>query len=105
MSERSNYHGHYGEQRRESRPQGIVFWFGGKPDGARFAPYVWLSHADYEVGSSVKLDFGRYDMVLRSQHYSLANIFQAITRYECEEISEKEGELSIEIIEKEEAEA
>jgi len=43
-------------------------------------------------------------VVLRApEHNFLESIFEAITRHECDEISEKEGALTIEIIEKEEA--
>ena len=105
MSERTNYGGHYSEH---LRPQGIVFRLEGKGN-ARFSPYMWLSHADYEAGLMLKLDFGRYDVVLRSvEPYFLDSIFQAITRHDCSEIAEKVGEggeLSIKIIEKEEVAA
>ena len=74
------------------RPQGIVFRLGGRKGTARFSPYMWLSHADYEAGREVKLDFSRYDVVLRAtEHYSLESIFEAITRHECSEISGKRG--------------
>jgi hypothetical protein len=86
------------------RPQGIVFRLGGRKRTARFSPYMWLSHVDYEAGREIKLDFSRYDIVLRAtEDYSLDTIFEAIARNECSEISEKEGALTIEIIEKEEA--
>lgn len=85
------------------RPQGIVFRLGGRKGTVRFSPYIWLSHADYEAGREIKLDFSRYDVVLRStENYSLDSIFEAITRNECSEIAEKDGVLTIEIIEKEE---
>ena len=88
---------------REDRPQGIVFRMGGKKGNARFSPYMWLSHADYEAGREIQLDFSRYDIVLRAtEHYSLDGIFAAISKHECSEIAEKEGALTIEIIEKEE---
>jgi hypothetical protein len=65
---------------------------------------MWLSHAEYEAGREIKLDFSRYDVVLRApEHNPLERICEAITRHECGEISEKEGALTIEIIEKEEA--
>jgi hypothetical protein len=87
-----------------ARPQGIVFWLGSRKRTARFSPYMWLSHVDYEAGREIKLDFSRYDVVLRAtENYSLDSIFEAISRNECSEISEKEGSLTIEIIEKEEA--
>jgi hypothetical protein len=86
------------------RPQGIVFRMGGRKGHARFSPYMWLSHADYAGGRELHLDFSRYDVVLRAtEQYSLDSIFGEITRHECSEIAEKEGELTIEIIEKEEA--
>ena len=47
------------------RPQGIVFRLGGRKGTARFSPYIWLVHADYEAGREIKLDFSRYDVVLR----------------------------------------
>jgi hypothetical protein len=85
------------------RPFGIVFRLGGRKGPARFSPYMWLSHADYEAGREIKLDFSRYDVVLRAtENYSLDPIFEAIARNECTEISEKEGALTIEIIEKNE---
>ena len=60
-------------------------------------------HVDYEVGREIKLDFSRYDVVLRcTETYSLDSVFEAICRNECSEISEKEGALTIEIVEKEE---
>jgi len=77
--------GHNGQ-----RPQGIVFWLGGRKGTARFSPYMWLSHADYEAGREIKLDFSRYDVVLRAtENYSLDNLFEAIARNECSEIAEK----------------
>jgi len=88
---------------REDRPQGIVFRMGSRKGNARFSPYMWLSHADYEAGREIKLDFSRYDIVLRAfTDYSLDNLFEAIARNECSEIAEKDGALTIEIIEKEE---
>jgi hypothetical protein len=96
MTESSGHNG--------KRPQGIVFKLGGRKGNARYSPYMWLSHADYEAGREIKLDFSRYDVVLRAtEHYSLDTIFEAISRNECSEISEKEGALTIEIIEKDEA--
>jgi hypothetical protein len=93
--------GHNGQ-----RPQGIVFRLGGRKGTARFSPYMWLSHADYEAGREIKLDFSRYDVVLRAtENYALDGIFEAICRNECSEISEKEGALTIEIIEKDEVAA
>jgi hypothetical protein len=88
---------------REDRPQGIVFRMASRKGNARFSPYMWLSHADYEAGREIKLDFSRYDIVLRAfTDYSLDNLFEAIARNECSEIAEKDGALTIEIIEKEE---
>ena len=88
---------------REDRPQGIVFRMGNGKGNARFSPYMWLSHADYEAGREIKLDFSRYDVVLRAtETNSLHGIFAAIARNECSEIAEKDGVLTIEIIEKEE---
>ena len=105
MNERTNYSGHYSGQHAETRPQGIVFRFGANHRSARFSPYMWLSHADY-YGRELKLDFGRYDVVIRSAvTFSLDIIFEAIVCHECREISEKEGSLSIEIIEKEDVPA
>ena len=104
MNDRTNYSGHYTGKQTEQRPQGIVFRFGANHRSARFSPYMWLSHADYS-GRELKLDFGRYDVVVRSaatHSLDIDSIFEAITRHECGEISEIEGELSIEIIEKEE---
>jgi hypothetical protein len=58
---------------------------------------------DYEAGREIKLDFSRYDIVLRAfTDYSLDNLFEAIARNQCSEIAEKDGALTIEIIEKEE---
>jgi hypothetical protein len=38
---------------------------------------MWLSHADYEAGREIKLDFSRYDVVLRApEHFSLDSIFE-----------------------------
>jgi hypothetical protein len=91
--------GHNGQ-----RPQGIVFTLGGRKGSLRYSPYMWLSHADYEAGREIKLDFSRYDIVLRAtENYSLDSIFEAIARNECSEIAAKEGALTIEIIEKDEA--
>jgi len=88
---------------REDRPQGIVFRMGSGKRNARFSPYMWLSHADYEAGREIKLDFSRYDIVLRAfTDHSLDNLFEAIARNQCSEIAEKDGALTIEIIEKEE---
>ena len=88
---------------RQDRPQGIVFRMANGKGNARFSPYMWLSHADYEAGREIKLDFSRYDIVLRAfTDYSLDNLFEAIARNECSEIAEKDGALTIEIIEKEE---
>jgi hypothetical protein len=85
------------------RPVGIVFRLGGRKGTARFTPYIWLSHVDYEVGREIKLDFSRYDVVLRcTETYALDSVFEAICRNECSEISEKEGALTIEIVEKDE---
>jgi hypothetical protein len=93
--------GHNGQ-----RPQGIVFRLGGRKGNARYSPYMWLSHADYEAGREIKLDYSRYDIVLRAtENHSLDSIFESIARNECSEIAEKEGALTIEIIEKEEVAA
>ena len=63
---------------------------------------MWLSYADYQP-RELRLDFGGYDVVVRSAASgSLDDIFESITRHEGGSIAEKEGELSIEIIEKEE---
>jgi hypothetical protein len=70
---------------------------------ARYSPYMWLSYADYEVGRQIKLDFGHYDIVVRSNSPDvLTATFGQITRHELSEIWEEEG-TSIEIIEKEDA--
>ena len=98
MNDRTNYSGHYSGP----RPQGIVFRLLGKGN-ARFSPYMCLSYVDYEAGRDIKLDFGSYDVVMRAAGgFSLDSTFEAIAHQDCSEISEKEGMLSIEIIEKEE---
>ena len=88
----------------DPHPQGIVFRIGGKEGFARFSPYAWLSCCDYElVGRTVKLDFSRYDVVLRAaENHSLDKLFAAVANNECSEVAEKPGTLTIEIIEKEE---
>jgi hypothetical protein len=104
MNERGNYSGHFSGPSVSSHAQGIVFRLAGKI--SRFSPYMWLNYVDIEAGRQIKLDFGRYDVVIRgseSYYLELDKIFEAITRHECSEIAE--GELSIEIIEKEEAAA
>jgi hypothetical protein len=87
---------------RDPHPQGVVFRMGGKEGVARFAPYGWLSFCDHEIASrTVKLDFSRYDVVLRAgDNHSLDSLFAAIARNECSEVGEKPGALTIEIIEK-----
>jgi hypothetical protein len=51
-----------------------VFRLGGPKGTARFAPYIWLNHLDYEVGREIKLDFSRYDVVLRcTETYALVS--------------------------------
>jgi hypothetical protein len=89
---------------RDPHPQGIVFRMGGEKGTARFSPYGWLSFCDYEItGRTVKLDFSRYDVVLRATvNHSLDTLFAAIAKNECSEVAEKAGALTIEIIEKEE---
>jgi hypothetical protein len=89
---------------RDPHPQGIVFRMGGKQGIARFSPYGWLSFCDYEIaGRTLKLDFSRYDVVLRAaENQSLDNLFAAIAQNECSEVAEKDGMMTIEIIEKEE---
>lgn len=99
MSERSNYGGHYGTQQetRAPHPHGIVFR---KEGSARFSPYMWLSYAEIEVGRQIKLDFGHYDVVVRSRSPGLLqSTFEEISRHDCREIVENAG-VSIEIIEK-----
>jgi hypothetical protein len=88
---------------RDPHPQGIVFRMGGTKGIARFSPYVWLSFCDYEIaGRTLKLDFSRYDVVLRAaENHSLDNLFSAIAKNECSEVAEKDAVLTIEIIEKE----
>ena len=77
---------------------------GGKEGVVRFSPYGWLSFCDYETaGRTLKLDFSRYDVVLRAaENHSLDSLFGAIAKNECREVAEKSGALTIEIIEKEE---
>jgi hypothetical protein len=89
---------------RDPHPQGIVFRTGGKNGTARFAPYGWLSFCDYEIASrTLKLDFSRYDVVLRAaENHSLDTLFAAIAKNECSDVAEKAGAVTIEIIEKEE---
>jgi len=89
---------------RDARPPGIVFRMGGKDGLARFSPYGWLSSCDHEIaGRTLKLDFSRYDVVLRAaEHHSLDRLFAAVTKNECSEVAEKAGALTIEIVEKEE---
>jgi hypothetical protein len=89
---------------RDPHPLGIVFCMGGKEGVARFAPYGWLSFCDHEVaGRTIKLDFSRYDVVLRAaENHSLDKLFTAIAKNECSQVAEKAGTLTIEIIEKEE---
>lgn len=89
---------------RDPHPQGIVFRMGGKQGVARFSPYGWLSFCDHEIaGRTMKLDFSRYDVVLRAaESHSLDKLFAAVAKNECSEIAEKAGALTIEIIEKEE---
>jgi hypothetical protein len=102
MNERSNFLGHYEKSAPYAppRPQGIVFRRAGY---CRFSPYMWLNYVDFEE-RLLKLDFGAYDVVVRSPRpqSSLVDIFSEITRHECSVIEEKEGSISIEIIEKEE---
>jgi hypothetical protein len=88
----------------DPQPQGIVFRMGGTKGTARFSPYVWLSFCDYEIaGRTLKLDFSRYDVVLRAaENHSLDKLFTAIAKNDCSEVAEKAGALTIEIIEKEE---
>ena len=88
----------------DPHPQGIVFRMGGKKGTARFSPYGWLSFCDYEIaGRTLKLDFSRYDVVLRAaENHSLEKLFAAVAKNECSEVAEKDGALTIEIIEKEE---
>jgi hypothetical protein len=64
-----------------------------------------LSFCDYEIpGRTLKLDFSRYDAVLRAtENHSLEKLFAANTKNECSEVGEKAGALTIEIIGKEEA--
>ena len=61
----------------DPHPQGIVFRMGGTKGTARFSPYVWLSFCDYEIaGRTLKLDFSRYDVVLRAaENHSLEKLF------------------------------
>ena len=89
---------------RDPHPQGIVFRLGGQNGTARFSPYGWLSSCDYEIaGRTLKLDFSRYDMIVRAaENHSLDKLFAAIAKNECSELAEKAGVLTIEIIEKEE---
>jgi hypothetical protein len=103
MNDRTNYSGHYSGPTTAPRPQGIIFRFSGTT--ARYCPYMWLNYADYEAAEQIKLDFGRYDVVVRgTESDHLNKVFEAVTRHECGEILEA-GSISIEIIEKEEAEA
>ena len=91
MNEKTNYSGHYTGQQTEPRPQGIVFRFGANHRSARFSPYMWLSHVDY-YGRELKLDFGRYDVVVRfaaTHSLDINSTFEAITRHECAEIWKK----------------
>jgi hypothetical protein len=88
----------------EPQSQGVVFRMGGEKGIARFSPYVWLSYCDYEIGGrTVKLDFSRYDVVLRAaENHSLDKFFAAVAKNDCSGVAEKDGALTIEIIEKEE---
>jgi hypothetical protein len=87
---------------RDPHAQGIVFRMGGKEGVARFSAYGWLSSCDHEIASRVlKLDFSRYDVILRATaNHSLDRLFAAIAKNECSEVAEKAGALTIEIIEK-----
>ncbi|HEY5811708.1 MAG TPA: hypothetical protein VIT23_03530 [Terrimicrobiaceae bacterium] len=82
---------------------GIVFRMGGKKGAARFSPYVWLIYCDYEIGGrTLKLNYSGYDVVLKAaESHMMDKLFAAIAKNECEEIEEKSGVLTIEIIEKE----
>jgi hypothetical protein len=88
---------------RDPHPPGIVFRIGGKDGLTRFSPYGWLSFCEHEIaGRTLKLDFSRYDVVLRAaENHSLIHLFAAIAKNECSEVAEKPGVLTIEIIEKE----
>ena len=68
-----------------------------------FLLYGWLSFCDYDIaGRTLKLDFSRYDVVLRTaENHSLDKLFTAIVKNDCSEVAEKAGALTIEIIEKE----
>jgi hypothetical protein len=86
----------------DPHPQGIVFRIAGENGTARFSPYGWLSSCDHEISCrTVKLDFSRYDVVLRAgENHSLHKLFAAVAKNECSEVAEKSGALTIEIIEK-----
>jgi hypothetical protein len=88
----------------EPRPPGIVFRMGGTKGTARYSPYGWLAFCDYEIAArTMKLDFSRYDVVLRAaENHSLDKLFAAIAKNECSEVAEKPGMMTIEVIEKEE---
>jgi hypothetical protein len=85
---------------RDPHPQGIVFRMGEKDSLACFSPYTWLTFCDHEVTArTLKLDFSRYDVVLRAaDNHSLSHLFAAIAKNECSEVAEKQGTLTIEAI-------